>query len=503
MTDEVGQAGVRPGDVLAGKYRVERVLGVGGMGVVVAAWHEQLETRVALKFLLPDALGNPEAVNRFLREARAAVKITGEHVARVSDVGQLENGAPYIVMEYLEGLDLAAWLQQRGSLRIDMAVDFLLQACEAIADAHTLGIVHRDLKPANLFCVQRSDGQLSIKVLDFGISKVTTPGGSNDMTRTTALVGSPYYMSPEQLLSAKMVDARTDIWSLGIILFELISGRVPFKAEAVTELALRIAMDPTPAVRTFRGDVPPGLELALSRCLEKDRERRFQNVGELAVAVREFGGEGARASVDRILGTLRRAGIGGLAGPPPAPAFQPTQGLGGSGSQPAVSQIGGPHTAASWGQTGAGSKSGAMALALGIGAALLLVVVVAVVLVVRKPGTSSATHGAAASGGPSTTAAATTQEPASPAASVEPSAPSAETVTLAPPATASAAPAVASVAPTEATVAPAAPTKATTGAAGAPTHAAAKASAAPAKANCDPPYYYNAKGTRVFKQECL
>src|SRR5271168_2704525 len=143
-------AGVEPGQILAGKYRIDQVLGVGGMGVVVAAHHIQLDERVALKFLLPEALHNPESVARFAREARAAVKIKSEHVARVTDVGQLENGAPYMVMEYLEGSDLATWLQDRGRLPVDQAVDFVLQASEALADAHALGIVHRDLKPANL-----------------------------------------------------------------------------------------------------------------------------------------------------------------------------------------------------------------------------------------------------------------------------------------------------------------------------------------------------------------
>ncbi len=171
-------AGVREGDILAGKYRVERVLGIGGMGVVVAAHHMQLDERVALKFLLPEALGNAEAVARFAREARAAVKIKSEHVARVTDVGTLPNGAPYMVMEYLEGGDLAAWIKQRGALPVEQAVEFVLQTCIAVADAHALGIIHRDLKPANLFCVRRSDGQLSIKVLDFGISKMTDVSGS-------------------------------------------------------------------------------------------------------------------------------------------------------------------------------------------------------------------------------------------------------------------------------------------------------------------------------------
>jgi eukaryotic-like serine/threonine-protein kinase len=208
-------AGVREGDILAGKYRVERVLGIGGMGVVVAAHHLQLDEKVALKFLLPEALGNSEAVARFAREARAAVKIKSEHVARVIDVGTLPNGAPYMVMEYLDGGDLAAWLQERGPLPIEQAVEFVLQACVAVADAHALGIIHRDLKPANLFCVRRSDGQLSIKVLDFGISKMTPFGGSGPsaMTHTSALMGSPLYMSPEQMRSAKDTNPRTDIWA--------------------------------------------------------------------------------------------------------------------------------------------------------------------------------------------------------------------------------------------------------------------------------------------------
>src|ERR1051326_8983161 len=181
---------VKEGGVLAGKYRVERVLGVGGMGVVVSALHLQLDERVALKFLLPDALENQEAVARFQREARAAVKIKSEHVARVSDVGQLENGAPYMVMEYLEGSDLSDVLKQRGSLPVEEAVQYVLEACEAIAEAHALGIVHRDLKPSNLFLAKRPDGRSIVKVLDFGISKVRASGGMADaaMTKTSSVM---------------------------------------------------------------------------------------------------------------------------------------------------------------------------------------------------------------------------------------------------------------------------------------------------------------------------
>ncbi len=320
-------AEVRPGDILAGKYRVERVLGAGGMGVVVAAHHIKLDEKVALKFLLPRGTRSDESVARFLREARAAVKIKSEHVARVIDVGELESGAPYMVMEYLEGSDLAAFLQQRGPLPVEQAVDFVLQACEAIADAHVLGIVHRDLKPANLFCIQRSDGSQSIKVLDFGISKVTTPGAAgHDMTRTSALMGSPLYMSPEQMTLSKGVDARTDIWALGVILFELLAGRPPFTAEAVTELAIKVANEPAPSVRAFRRSVPDGLAQVISTCLEKPRDRRFRTVAELAIALGDFAPKHARLSVQRVLGTLRKAGMSDAVLAPTAEAEEPQGG---------------------------------------------------------------------------------------------------------------------------------------------------------------------------------
>jgi serine/threonine-protein kinase len=200
---------VQEGEVLAGKYRVERVLGVGGMGVVVSALHLQLDERVALKFLLPEALANPEAVARFAREARAAVKIKSVHVARVSDVGTLETGAPYMVMEFLHGQDLSAVLRDRGPLPYPDAVEFVLQACEALSEAHALGIVHRDLKPANLFLITAADGSPCVKVLDFGISKLTSPSASDPdyaMTKTQAVMGSPLYMSPEQMTSSRGVD---------------------------------------------------------------------------------------------------------------------------------------------------------------------------------------------------------------------------------------------------------------------------------------------------------
>ncbi|HEV3190011.1 MAG TPA: serine/threonine-protein kinase, partial [Polyangiaceae bacterium] len=325
-----GEAGVREGEVLAGKYRVERVLGIGGMGVVVAATHLQLETKVALKFLLPAMLRNQEVVGRFAREARAAVRIQSEHVARVSDVGTLENGAPYMVMEFLEGEDLAAWIQRNGALPVDQAVDFVIQACVGVASAHGIGIVHRDLKPANLFCLRGNDGQFVIKVLDFGISKVNNlavSDGGGSMTHTSAVMGSPYYMSPEQMVSAKDVDARTDIWALGVVLYELLTAQTPFAGESFAEIAIKVATASFAPVRSYRPDAPPGLEAVLIKCLEKDKIRRYTNVAELALALADFGSRRSRPLIERVVGIIQASGLSSsvLALPPsPLVARSPT-----------------------------------------------------------------------------------------------------------------------------------------------------------------------------------
>jgi serine/threonine-protein kinase len=304
-------AGVREGDILAGKYRVERVLGVGGMGVVVAAHHLHLDERVAIKFLLPAMLDHAESVGRFAREARAAVKIKSEHVARVLDVGTLETGAPYMVMEYLDGQDLGTWIKQRGPLPFDQAADFLIQACVAIAEAHGLGIVHRDIKPSNLFCVRGADGRLVIKVLDFGISKMASfnAAGPSIATRTSAIMGSPLYMSPEQMQSAKDADTRADIWALGIVLYELLTGRVPFKGDTVAELIVKIATETPEPLRTFQPHVADGLETAFRRCTAKDRDRRYRNVGELALALLPYAPRSSKGAVEKIAAIVQSAGL--------------------------------------------------------------------------------------------------------------------------------------------------------------------------------------------------
>lgn len=282
---------VRVGDILAGKYRVERILGTGGMGVVVAAQHLQLDERVAIKFLLPSALAQPDAVARFMREAKSAVRIKGEHVVRVTDVGMLENSAPYMVMEYLEGTDLAKWLQKHGPAPVEVAVDFVLQALEAMHDAHGMGIIHRDLKPANLFCTQRRDGASVIKVLDFGISKVTDgreTSALGGMTTAATVMGSPLYMSPEQMRSARDVDAGTDIWAIGVILYELLTGTAPFAGETLSEVCVKAASCAPPSIRERRPELPAELETVILKCLEKDPTNRYQKVVELANALQPF-----------------------------------------------------------------------------------------------------------------------------------------------------------------------------------------------------------------------
>jgi serine/threonine protein kinase len=239
-----------PGEMLAGRYRVERVVGVGGMGIVASAMHVELDERVAVKLMKRETM-NPQSIARFLREARAAAKIKSEHVARVTDVGMLESGTPYMVMELLDGEDLSRLVRERGPLSVPDAVDYVLQACEAVAEAHAMGIVHRDLKPENLFLARKPGGQRVVKVVDFGISKQLTREGEASVddgakTRTSAWLGSPLYMSPEQMRSAKDVDARTDLWSMGLILFELLTGRVAFNAPSLVELWGLVMTAPPP-----------------------------------------------------------------------------------------------------------------------------------------------------------------------------------------------------------------------------------------------------------------
>jgi eukaryotic-like serine/threonine-protein kinase len=292
---------VRIGDVLDGKYRVERVLGEGGMGVVVAAEHLLLGGRVALKFLLPETARDAELVSRFRREARAASKIQSEHVARVMDVGALHDGAPYLVMEFLEGRDLAAELRARGSLPVAEAVDLVLQAAVGVAEAHALGIVHRDIKPSNLFLARMPNGRTVVKVLDFGVAKLAE---ATDLTHSFSALGSVSYMSPEQVRAAKNVDVRTDVWALGVVLYELLTGAMPFEGESVTAIAASIVADLPRPLESHQTAAPAQLRAAVMACLEKQPARRVPSMGALATALGPFGGSNASLHVARVTQAL-------------------------------------------------------------------------------------------------------------------------------------------------------------------------------------------------------
>jgi len=280
----------RPGQLFQGKYRIVRVIGIGGMGAVLEAHHMHLDERVAIKILLAEHANDGEVVTRFVREARAAIRIKSEHIARVSDAGTTETGTPFMVMEYLEGADADAILEANGPFAVRRAVDLVLDACEALAQAHARGIVHRDLKPANLFVTMRGGAEVA-KLLDFGISKHPTTGGPADysMTKTRAQMGSPMYMSPEQMRSARDVDARADVWGLGTLLFTWLRGSPPFHADSMPELCAKILQDPTPPLSELRREVPGGLGAAVARCLEKTPSNRYQSVVEVARAISPYG----------------------------------------------------------------------------------------------------------------------------------------------------------------------------------------------------------------------
>ena len=282
----------RPGDRIAGKYVVERVLKRGGMGVVLAARHAELAQPVAIKVLLPHLADDASMVARFLREGRAVSALRSDHVVRVHDVGRLDGGTPYLVMEMLHGSDLDRRVRKGGPLPWQEAVGYVMQACEALVEAHSIGIVHRDLKPSNLFLVELPSGVSTVKVLDFGISKadgLDVPlNEAHAITTTEAVLGSPTFMAPEQLKSAKYVDARADIWSLGLVLHFLVAGKLAFDADTLGSYLIKILQEPPIPLRAFRPDAPPELEAIILRCLEKDPAMRFPTVADLRAALAPF-----------------------------------------------------------------------------------------------------------------------------------------------------------------------------------------------------------------------
>ena len=368
---------VNVGDTLAGKYRVEKILGIGGMGMVVAATHLELDQKVALKFMLPDALASEQAMARFLREAKSAVKLRSEHVCRVLDVGRLDTGAPYIVMELMEGSDFAQLLKRQGPLSVADTVDYVLQALEGIAEAHANGIVHRDLKPGNLFVATASDGSPLVKVLDFGISK--SPIGGNAATKTGDMMGSPAYMAPEQMASPKNVDARADLWALGVILYQAVTNTLPFDADTLPALCVRVMHEPAPSIGDVRRDLPAAFAAIVMKCLEKQPSDRYADTAALATALAPFGSVAASAKAARISRVLRRTVVPEVAATiaPDAPSHPSVPGR--------ISTL--QASAAEVSSRPDAPKHARIALILGA-AALVVVVAVATVAIVGGGGTT-------------------------------------------------------------------------------------------------------------------
>ena len=300
-----------PGSRIANKYLVERQIGEGGLGIVVKAQHIQLEQPVAIKYLKPYALALPGLVERFVREARLAARIKNEHAVKVQDVDSLENGIPYMVMEFLEGRDLGQIVQE-GPLPLQKAIEYVLQASEALAEAHALGIVHRDLKPDNLFLAQRPGGTPIVKIFDFGISKVGRAKKGNvrrekAITQVNDRFGTPGFMSPEQLESPD-VDARADIWALGVVLYELATGKLPFEGEELTQLITSILTRPPVPVLRRLPSAPKELETIIARCLQKDPADRYRNVAEFSQYLAQIWEDDSPSRVNHIAQVIREAG---------------------------------------------------------------------------------------------------------------------------------------------------------------------------------------------------
>jgi serine/threonine-protein kinase len=297
---------VELGTILLEKYRVEEVLGTGGMGRVVRAAHLYLQQQFAIKVLLPHMAESAETVSRFLREAQSTSQLKSEHIARVFDVGKMPDGVPFMVMEYLQGNDLNQILRHHGPQRSQVVCDLMLQACEGMAEAHSLGIVHRDIKPSNFFITTRPDGTMLLKILDFGISK--TPVGITELTNNQTVIGTPTYMSPEQMKSGKIADQRSDIWSMGIVMYQMLVGRPPFVGESYPELVIKVGGESPPPIGL---PLPAGLEDVILRCLQKNPQLRQQNVGELARMLAPYASDpiqGAQAATRATRTLQQRAG---------------------------------------------------------------------------------------------------------------------------------------------------------------------------------------------------
>ncbi len=291
------------GEVLAGKYLVEKVLGAGAMGVVARVTCLDREGVFALKFLRPSVARDPVATKRFLREAAAAERIKSAHVVEITDVGELASGAPYLVMEYLEGATLEQHLAGGQRLPVERACDLALQIADGLAAAHAMGVIHRDIKPANLFVTRRSDGTDLVKIVDFGVSKILGPDGQK-LTRTRTSIGSPLYMSPEQMRSARSADFRADQWSLGAVLYRMATGHVPFDGQSLPRLCVQVLEGDFTPVLVRCPELPAELAATIERCLRVEPAERHADVAEMAAALALFAGPGGAARAEHCRGLL-------------------------------------------------------------------------------------------------------------------------------------------------------------------------------------------------------
>ncbi|MEZ4223067.1 MAG: serine/threonine-protein kinase [Polyangiaceae bacterium] len=413
---------VQVGDIVAEKYQVEALLAAGGMGIVVAARHRTLGQQVAIKFLLSED-GEARKVERFVREARASARIESQRVCRVFDVGTLPSGVPFMVMEHLTGHDMAQELKSRGPMPVSDAVDMVLQALEGLAEAHAVGIIHRDLKPSNLFLSIKPGRPKEVKILDFGISKLAPnlleENLDEDLTGTAAMLGSPRYMSPEQVKSAKHVDARTDIWSMGVILYQLLEGRSPFSGTTMGETISKVLLHEPPSIAALRHDVPAGLAQVISRCLQRDRDQRYRNVAELALGLAPFGTPASAPSVQRITALLVEGQLATV-GSPASAALPPSHPVPSAPSAHAVLQ---QDADASVGTVSPLTQSSLVDFRpkrsralLAVGAVLLLAMLAVAVVALRQPAADASTVAAGAPSAQAVNAAADAPQPAVPAA---------------------------------------------------------------------------------------
>jgi serine/threonine-protein kinase len=313
------------GEVLDGKYRIERLLGEGGMGAVAKATHLLRRAPVALKFMSPAVMAVGGAIERFVNEGVAASQIDSDHVVKVFDVGRMPNGAPYLVMEFLEGCDLSQLMAREGrAIEPRRAVHLTLQVLRALQTAHAAGIVHRDMKPSNCFVIEKDGEPDFVKLVDFGISKVRTEdseGRSPQLTRTNSALGTPLYMSPEQARSPRDVDHRTDLYSVGAILYEMLSTRTPYTAESgeFTEILFKIfTTDPEP-LRALRPDLPDALCAVVHRALARDPNARFATAQDMADALAPFADDRSAQVLTRLRGA-RGSRLPSLHSSQPAPA---------------------------------------------------------------------------------------------------------------------------------------------------------------------------------------